>query len=1104
MSRRVNNSRKQIRSGRMPIILVLGLGLVAILAIVYIQVTTTRISREYIPLAEAVKEIKYESVIGHLWFEEMISGDRNEEIDDVFAHIDLAASYAKAMLDGDSISGKRIFPLSDIETRIEIEEVRAKLSQFRAIAEQRWAAIDSSQIGSEIDQRFDMVFRDFLDRANRVEARFGGKIADDLKKFHFIQNVLIVFLLGLFSLAGLFFWRYEKSKTSGMMKLQLSEERYRGLIEDIPVMICRFLPDGTIRYVNKAYCDYFGKAPEELVGSSFLDLIPEEDRKTVIGNIRSLTPERPTQSHEHKVINPDGEVCWQRWTNRALFDDRGIAMAYQAVGEDITERRTAAKAIEESRRLLNDMGDIARIGGWEMDLESGGKAAWTKGTYDIVELDEDEKLPGLNEHIGWYLPEYREMVREKIDRLIKTKKPIHYEAAFKTRSGVLKWCRVFGEAVEKDGNVVKIRGTFQDITDFKQVQIEQERLIHEMNERVKEQRCIYGVAEAIRNRESLDQIFEDVVALIPMGWQYPMVTCARLIFGEKEYLSEGFTDSKWKQASDIIVHGNLRGSITVCYREERPESYEGPFLREERELLDTIANTLGEAIERFRAEHDLKRLSHAIEQAAETIVITDTAGAIEYANPAFERITGYSISDAIGKNPRILKSGEHGEQFYREMWKTLTSGSIWAGWLVNKKKDGTFYTEEATISPVRDTSGAIVNYVGVKRDITENLRLEEQYNQGQKVESIGRLAGGVAHDLNNLLSPILGYSEMLLDDIDQEDPRKESVSEIIRAGYRARDLVHQLLAFSRKQTLEYKLIDLNDILDGIEKLIRRTIREDIEIVISPSPDIGMIRADTGQIEQVILNLVSNAQDAMPDGGKLALSTRQVETDTRQARRNEGIDPGIYVMLSVSDTGIGMDRDIRGHIFEPFFSTKGEAGTGLGLSTAYGIIKQHGGNVLVESEPGKGTTFEVYLPVSDDPLDKGKIFKKKPENLEGTEKILLVEDNENVRNLTETILKRKGYFVLVAENGEEAFEILKNQKGPVDLLLTDVVMSGINGRELYIRASEEYPGLKVLFMSGYSYDVIANRGVLEEGMSFIQKPFTIDALATKIRDVLEER
>lgn len=411
---------------------------------------------------------------------------------------------------------------------------------------------------------------------------------------------------------------------------------------------------------------------------------------------------------------------------------------------------------------------------------------------------------------------------------------------------------------------------------------------------------------------------------------------------------------------------------------------------------------------------------------------------------------------------------------------------------------------------IYDDNGKLFAIKGTVQDITdrkraeiEKARLEEQYRQAQKVESIGRLAGGVAHDLNNLLTPILGYGEILMDDLGADDTRREMVSEILTAGTLARDLISQLLAFSRKQTLEYKTLDLTQVINGIEKLLMHIIRENIEIEIIPSTSPLTIRADIGQIEQVIINLAVNAQDAMPEGGILTIESGLVRHDKQYVENHYATRTGDFVVLTISDSGCGMDDSTRENIFEPFFSTKGELGTGLGLATVYGIVKQHDGDIFVYSEPGKGTTFKIYLPYYQQEYAEKVPEIKKVRELHGSETILYAEDNEHVRHLTHIVLQNHGYKVIVAENGNKALDALVAHDGPVHLLLTDVVMPGINGKELFIKAAEMYPGLKVIYLSGYTDNVIARHGILDEGVHFIQKPFSLEVLATKVREVLDD-
>jgi signal transduction histidine kinase/CheY-like chemotaxis protein len=384
----------------------------------------------------------------------------------------------------------------------------------------------------------------------------------------------------------------------------------------------------------------------------------------------------------------------------------------------------------------------------------------------------------------------------------------------------------------------------------------------------------------------------------------------------------------------------------------------------------------------------------------------------------------------------------------------------------------------------------------------ERREYESRFRQMQKMESIGRLAGGIAHDLNNLLSPIIGYGEMLLDACSPRDSKREELQEILGAAYRSRDLVHRLLVFSRKQPLEIKVVDPNRVMEGFEKLLRRTVRENIDLRLNLASGLPSIRADVGQIEQVIMNLAVNAQDAMPDGGLLTIESGVVELDEAYARSHEGVEPGRYVMLAVSDSGEGMDAEIQDKVFEPFFTTRMKGkGTGLGLATVYGIIKGHGGHVWVYSEPGEGTTFKCYFPAAQDERIDVEPPPETPDDVSGNETLLVVEDDEAVRKMAVKSLEKYGYTVYAAGNGEECLKIVEHYGEKIDLLITDVIMPDMNGKELFTKVSEITGGVEVIYISGYTDNVIAHHGVLDEGINFVQKPFSVYALAKKVRSVL---
>ncbi len=498
-----------------------------------------------------------------------------------------------------------------------------------------------------------------------------------------------------------------------------------------------------------------------------------------------------------------------------------------------------------------------------------------------------------------------------------------------------------------------------------------------------------------------------------------------------------------------------------------------------------------------------ERLLAAIDQVGESVVITALDGTITYVNPAFEVVTGYARAEVVGENPRLLKSGVQSPEVYRTLWDTVTSGKTWKGRLVNRRKDGRLYTEDATISPVRDAAGVITSYVGVKRDITRELELEAQLRQAQRMESIGRLAGGVAHDFNNLLSVILSYTGFALTALPKGHALHEDLLEVQLAGERAAALTRQLLAFSRKQVLRPVVLDLGQVLCEMEKLLRRTLGEDIELSLEQAPELALVRADPGQIEQVLLNLAINARDAMPHGGLLTITTGNVELDAAHAERHPGAQPGPHVMLAVSDTGVGIDEQTQTRIFEPFFTTKELGkGTGLGLSTVHGIVQQSGGSITVTSSPGQGASFRIYLPrhgSGERPAERRVANPVLPTTR--SETILVVEDEAALLAVARKILEGAGYQVLAAHGAEEALATSASFAGRIHLLLTDVVMPGRGGMALALALAAARPALEVLYMSGYSDEAMLPAGVVATGTHFLAKPFTPEELLRKVAAVL---
>jgi PAS domain S-box-containing protein len=549
----------------------------------------------------------------------------------------------------------------------------------------------------------------------------------------------------------------------------------------------------------------------------------------------------------------------------------------------------------------------------------------------------------------------------------------------------------------------------------------------------------------------------------------------------------------------LLVEGEVAGSLSLDAIQPHH------FSTEEINLVWSVADQAAGALARSRLARTQQRLAIAIEQVAESVIITDTQGTIVYVNPAFEQISGYSRAEALGQNPRILKSGRQDDAFYRDLWATITAGQVWHGRLVNKKKDGTLYTEDATITPIRGDANVTVNYVAVKHDITRDLQLEERTRQSQKMEAVGRLAGGIAHDFNNLLTALKGYTHLSLQHMKPDDPLYHDLTQIGGITERATALVRQLLTFSRQEETQPVALNLNSVIGDLLKLLGRVIGEDVELVTHLDPDLMQIQADLGQMEQVLMNLAINARDAMPGGGKLVIETAGVTLDEREARAEFDMEPGDYALLTVSDTGVGMSQAVLEHIFEPFFTTKAE-GTGLGLATVFGIVRQHGGRIHAYSEPGQGSTFRIYLPAQRPPPDAQLAeLARRPAvpatALKGGETLLLAEDETAVRELAQRALEGYGYTVLAAANADQATTLFQQHTNMIALLISDVIMPGITGPALYRELAKEAPGLKVLFLSGYTGSMVQGRGLVQDA-PFLQKPFTLSELALKVREVLD--
>jgi two-component system, cell cycle sensor histidine kinase and response regulator CckA len=493
------------------------------------------------------------------------------------------------------------------------------------------------------------------------------------------------------------------------------------------------------------------------------------------------------------------------------------------------------------------------------------------------------------------------------------------------------------------------------------------------------------------------------------------------------------------------------------------------------------------------------------ENAADMIAVVDADGRRIYNSPSYERILGYSAERLASTSP-FEQIHPDDQELVKDAAREARAGGI--GRRIEyrmRRQDGTWCVLESTCNTILNASGAVDKLVIVNRDITDRKNLEEQFRQSQKMEAVGRLSGGVAHDFNNLLGVIIGYSEFLQERLDHANPLRSSVDEILKAGKRAASLTRQLLAFSRQQVLDPKVLDLNVIVSDMEKLLRRLIGEDIQLTTRRGKGLGRVRADQGQIEQVVMNLAVNARDAMPGGGQLTIQTEDMVMNEAFVRRYPyPVKPGPYVKLTVTDTGVGMDAGTKARAFEPFFTTKEKGkGTGLGLSTVYGVVKQSGGYIDLDSSPGAGTTFEIYLPRVDEIASETQASSP-IDRLDGSETVLVVEDETSLATLVRNALELRGYTVLGATDGMEALSISRQYRASIDLLLTDVVMPGLGGRALAEELARERPEIRIVYISGYTGQGVGQQGPIEPGSFFLPKPFSREDLARKVREALDSK
>jgi PAS domain S-box-containing protein len=1032
-------------------------------------------------------------------------------------------------------------------------------------------------------------------------------------------------------------------------------ERYRRIVEDLPDLVCRYKPDTTITFVNNAYAQYFGKTTGELIGTSFLDLIPPEDHEYVRKSITSLNENSPFTAMEHKVLAPDGQQRWHLWRDRALFDGSGNITEIQSIGQDITERKRAEEALKESEeryRILFNSGndavfvhrisdngipgkfievndiacqmygytkeefmdmlpadisdpekstDLISIAGElftdrhvvfeTVDMTKDGKSIPVEISSQLFMLKDEpvilsivrditarkaaeekqketylrletlvESIPfpayfkdargrhvvvnkACCEFIGLAKeellgktceellpPELAESCRKSDEEVLKGHKTIHKEEQFDGKDGnkiILETIKT--PLYDENGNTRGLVGLSRDITERKRAEeeleyrnllfsIQQETsldgilVVDEKGEWVSfNQRFLdmWGIPADIVKSKSDEEALQHVLDKLadPEGFivrvQYLYENVNETSNDEIE-LNDGRTFDRYSSpvtsASGEKYFGRVWYFRDITQRRRAEEALKRARDEMEQQVAERTT-ALTAAVELLRDEiserqRNEKFTRNILESVDEWLIVIDLEYRIISANRAYCDHAGLPLEEVLGRrcyemlHHRDSPCFETGEDCSAR--RAFSTGEPATAMHTHFHEGGFVYVETKTY-PMRDDAGNVVSAIQIIHDITEKRRLEEQLRHSQKMEAVGQLAGGVAHDFNNRLAAIMNYAFILKTKMSSSNPLLVHVNQILNSSEQAAHLTQNLLTFSRKHIINPRPVRLNDIVGGIERLLVRVIGEDVELKTEIAEEELVVMADSDQVEHVLINLATNARDAMPGTGQVAIGTSRVELGPEFFEGRRRAKPGPYALVTFMDTGEGMNDETRAKVFEPFFTTKGVGkGTGLGLSIAYGIIKQHGGYINVESEPDLGTAFYIFLPLLPSLAEHVE-----PEKLlspsGGTETVLLVEDDEDVRKPVRQMLEGFGYAVIEAVDGNDAIEKFLQSRKKVGLLMLDVILPGLSGIEVLKEIRKVAPGIRAIFTSGYSEEHVRRKGLLEDGTTFLLKPVVPEVL-----------
>ena len=949
---------------------------------------------------------------------------------------------------------------------------------------------------------------------------------NDRRKNRFTVET-VRFFEGLASAFGLALLRRREEQA-----LRESESNLRTLFDAIPESVFVLDSEGTVLAGNATFADRLNRPLSACVGRLVDSLMPAE-----VAVRRRQWIHEMGRTKKPAVYEDERTGCWIRSSIYPVLDAEQQLKRIVVVATDITEQKQSQETLCRQDAEFRAMFDVASIGMAQADPVTGQWRRVNQRLCDITGYSAGEMLRMRMSDVT--LPEDREVDGEMFRRLAQGETThCRREKRYVRKDHSVIWVNVNMTVIrDAQGKPLGIMATIEDINERKRAQrrtvqdAERTELLLKLHQRASQmsdrQVHDYVLGKAVQLTESSIGFFllmaETGGSILLTDWKDP--TCPDVgrvgpsgslweecIQGRKPVVDNDpcSLDSRVKVpagcrrlnrllAIPVVENDRVIFILGVANKDE-------DYVEFDVSQIQIVANELHKILLQRAAQERLRKLSGAVEQSPVSVVITDTSGAIEYVNPMFTRTTGYTLEEVRGQNPRVLGSGEKPAQDYQELWRTILDGKVWHGEFHNRRKNGELYWETASISPIRDSMGQVTHFVAVKEDVTKLRQLEAQYRQAQKLEAVGQLAGGVAHDFNNILAGFMMQLQLMEGSPGVDSETQNSLDELQKEALRAVALTRQLLMFSRRSVLVVRPLDLNEVVANLLKMLTRLIGENIDLAFTGKSGLPKVEADVGLLEQVLMNLVVNARDAMPGGGRITMGTQPFTVSREDTVSDPSRRPGLFVCLTVSDTGCGMDDLTLKRIFEPFFTTKEPGrGTGLGLATVHGIVAQHQGWVEVESRVGAGSTFRVLLPALASPIPAPEPTVLDVPMLRGQETILLVEDEDAVRRLTARVLREFGYCVHEAANGQAAIRVWDVHSASIDLLLTDMVMpEGLTGLELATQLQARKPALKVIISSGYSAEIFKSGAPIRKGLVYLPKPCEAKVLAALVRNLLDAR